>query len=90
MGFFGNSEKVSPNLLGKYFCQPKDQGDLGFKKVSDVNRAYMTKLAWQLINNPKKLWVKIMKTKYNCDPHGMPIVSNKNNASNIWRTIVQN
>lgn len=48
----------------------------------------MTKLAWQLMNNPEKLWVQIMKTKYNCGPQGMPTVAIKPNASNAWRPIV--
>lgn len=48
----------------------------------------MTKLAWQLISNPEKLWVKIMNFKYNCGSFGMPSVINKPNASNAWRAIV--
>lgn len=52
-------------------CQPKEQGGLGFRNLKVLNKAYMTKLAWQLINNPYKLWVRIMKFKYNCGAFGL-------------------
>lgn len=69
-------------------CQPKDQGGIGFRNLKVLNKAYMTKLAWQMINNPEKLRVQIMKTKYNCGPSGMPMAINKPTASNAWRAIV--
>lgn len=71
-------------------CQPKDKGGLGFKKFADINNAYMAKLAWQMVNNPEKLWVRIMKSKYSCGSYGMPIVSPKTSASATWKAIVKN
>lgn len=69
-------------------CQPKDQWGLGFRNLKILNKAYMSILAWQLINNPERLWVQITKIKYKCGPIGMPTVTNKPNASNTWRSIV--
>jgi hypothetical protein len=52
-----------------------------------VNQAYIIKLAWQLVVNPDKLWVKVMKAKYNCGPNVCPNVILKYQCSNIWRAI---
>lgn len=44
-------------------CQPKEHGGVGFKNLKILNKAYIVKLAWQMINDPEKLWVQIMKAK---------------------------
>jgi mannosylglycoprotein endo-beta-mannosidase len=46
------------------------------------------KLVWQLVVNPDKLWVKVIKAKYSCGLNVCPnIVSLKHQCSNIWRAI---
>ena len=36
-------------------CKPKQEGGLGFRKAKEINLACMTKLAWEMVNNPKKV-----------------------------------
>lgn len=54
-----------------------------------LNQAYILKLAWQLIANKDKLWVKIMRTKYNCGIQNMPSMSYRQNSSSMWKAIVK-
>lgn len=61
---------------------------MGFQNLSVLNKAYMLKLGWwQLLNNPSKLWVRIMKSKYKCGPQAMPHVVPHANSSRTWRGI---
>lgn len=62
-------------------CRPEEEGGLGFRNLRVLNKAYMMKLGWQLIENPHKLWVKIMKAKYRCGPLAMPVVNHHPNSS---------
>lgn len=47
----------------------------------------MMKLGWQLIANPDKLWVQIMRAKYGCGLHTVPEVRVRSNSSITWRAI---
>ncbi|GAU36816.1 hypothetical protein TSUD_219190 [Trifolium subterraneum] len=47
-------------------CHPKSEGGLGFRNLKMLNKAHMMKLSWQILTQPSKLWVKILKAKYNC------------------------
>lgn len=37
-----------------------------------------------MVANPSKLWVKVMRTMYNCDSLSMPLITPISNYSNIW------
>jgi hypothetical protein len=52
-----------------------------------LNQAHMLKLAWQLVSNPEKLWVRVMKAKYRCGMYAFPQVQLKTNCSSVWRAI---
>lgn len=47
-------------------CLPKDAGGLGFRDLRTLNKSYMMKLAWSLVSEHEKVWVRIMKAKYSC------------------------
>lgn len=55
-------------------CSPKDQGGLGFRKMHDFNKAMVMKLGWGLINSPRALWVRVLKSKYGCRSGALLIV----------------
>lgn len=38
-------------------CVAKDEGGLGLRKMYDLNRAMVAKLGWQVLTDPKCLWV---------------------------------
>lgn len=46
------------------------------------------KLAWRLVANPEKLWVQVMKAKYDYGPFSLPKMITRRTCSNIWRVIV--
>ncbi|XP_026410952.1 uncharacterized protein LOC113306204 [Papaver somniferum] len=57
-----------------YVCYPKRDGGLGFKNLRATNEAFLTKLAWRMVNNPDAEWIKVLEAKYfhNINPlHGV-------------------
>jgi len=47
----------------------------------------MLKLAWNLVANPEKLWVRVMKARYGCGPNAFPDIHMKQKCTNTWRAI---
>lgn len=45
-------------------CQPKMRGSLGVRKMDDINKAFMMKLAWNVCVALEKTWVKLIKVMY--------------------------
>ncbi|CAN1141032.1 Putative ribonuclease H protein At1g65750 [Linum perenne] len=45
-------------------CAPKEAGGLGLKLAHELNRAFMTKLAFIFFQDPDRLWVKVLQSKY--------------------------
>lgn len=48
-----------------------------------LNQAYMLKLAWQLITEKDKLWVQVVRAKYNCGNQMLPKIIQRSNSSNV-------
>lgn len=66
------SRNFTPKGWGS-ICLPKKQGGLGLQKMSETNRALITKLAWRVVTNPDNLWVHLVKLKYKCEgPMSIP------------------
>lgn len=63
-------------------CTPKEEGGLGLRDLRSINKVYMMKLAWSLVADSDKLWVKVMKAKYNCGVFPMPKVASRSSCSN--------
>lgn len=45
-------------------CRPKCSRGLGFRRFSDVNIDFITKLGWCLCTKPGSLWVQMIRSKY--------------------------
>ncbi|CAN1347607.1 Putative ribonuclease H protein At1g65750 [Linum perenne] len=45
-------------------CTPKENGGLGLLLARELNRAFMTKLAFTFFQNEDLLWVRILQSKY--------------------------
>ncbi|GAU38761.1 hypothetical protein TSUD_64920 [Trifolium subterraneum] len=69
-------------------CHPKSEGGLRFRNLKMLNKAHMMKLSWQILTQPSKLWVKILKAKYNCGMNIIPNFKHTSNSSPLWRAIV--
>ncbi|XP_062014134.1 uncharacterized protein LOC133730589 [Rosa rugosa] len=67
-------------------CNPKEEGGLGFRSLTEFNSAMLEKQAWRIIDNPSSLIARIYKAKYyptgtfwTAEPHATPSYS--------WRSI---
>ncbi|XP_024196214.1 uncharacterized protein LOC112199424 [Rosa chinensis] len=67
-------------------CNPKEEGGLGFRSLSDFNSAMLAKQAWRILMTPSSLIARIYKARYFPDtsfweamPHTSPSFS--------WRSI---
>lgn len=47
------------------------------------------KLAWQLANDKEKLWVQIMRAKYQCGSQLLPKISHKSISTNVWKPLFE-
>ncbi|CAN1851672.1 Putative ribonuclease H protein At1g65750 [Linum perenne] len=45
-------------------CLPKENGGLGLRMARQLNRAYITKLAFFLFKDKDRLWVRVLQHKY--------------------------
>lgn len=59
--WWGSGQENQKKLCLKvwdYICCPKEAGSIGLKRMEDMNRAFNTKLAWQMCTNQKKVGCK--------------------------------
>lgn len=67
-------------------CQPRHCGGMGFRKFKEMNVVLLTKMAWLVASNNKKLCVKVLKAKYARNNDWLR--GNKvRSASWVWRSI---
>jgi hypothetical protein len=69
----------------KSFCLPKDQSDLGFRLMKDVNISLFSKLGWKLLSNHDNLCVSLFQKKY--IKYGNFLSSSLNSRSWVWNGI---
>ncbi|CAN1121487.1 Putative ribonuclease H protein At1g65750 [Linum perenne] len=70
-------------------CLPKEKGGLGLKLARQLNRAYLTKLAFLFFKEKDKLWVRILQDKYFSDSNGGLIARNLKSSSPLWKGILR-
>lgn len=69
-------------------CKPKANGGLGLRRASDMNKAMLAKLNWRLlIEDEDKLWVRLMRRKYNTYLLLMTRTTISQGGSYIWRAL---
>jgi len=83
-----NTEKGLPLVAWDKVCRPKEYGGLGLRKTAEVNQAFQSKLAWNLLTNQDSMWVRIMRKKYlaHQDFFNAQI---KQGDSMAWRSIIK-
>ncbi|CAN1192177.1 Putative ribonuclease H protein At1g65750 [Linum perenne] len=66
-------------------CLPKEDGGLGLKMARVLNRAYMMKLAFLFMQDPERLWVKVLQNKYFRDTDAGLEVRKLDSQAALWR-----
>lgn len=66
----------------------KREGGLGIRAMRQTNTAFLAKLGWRLLTEPKSLWSRVMRAKYCDDRCDLDMFKEKKNASNAWRGIM--
>ncbi|CAN1127408.1 Putative ribonuclease H protein At1g65750 [Linum perenne] len=59
-----DEERKTHLVSWERICAPKENGGLGLKLSRILNRAYMTKLAFNFFRDTDRLWVRILQSKY--------------------------
>lgn len=57
-------ENDLPLISWENICRPRCEGGLGIRRVEDLNAVMLAKLRWEVIIDPKNLWVKVVSAKY--------------------------
>ncbi|RYR56984.1 hypothetical protein Ahy_A05g022723 [Arachis hypogaea] len=60
---------------------------LGVRHAKDLNRAFMMKVGWGLIEKKDSLWSKVLRAKYSCGNDIIPLIRRRKNESNLWKGI---
>lgn len=63
-GFKDNKKHNWTPKAWNVICTPKIYGGLGLRQMQFINKALVSKLGWNFISNPNKLWVKVLRAKY--------------------------
>ena len=69
-----------------HICQPKQCAGLGFGRFKDLNTALLSKIGWQFVSCPDKLYVKLLRAKYGRVEDWLRDIHVKN-ASWVWREL---
>ncbi|XP_040372969.1 uncharacterized protein LOC121052306 [Rosa chinensis] len=67
-------------------CNPKEDGGLGFRSLSNFNSAMLAKQAWRIVNHPSTLVARIYKARYFPDTSFWEVTSHAS-PSYSWRSI---
>ena len=62
----------------------KLEGDLGLRKMHEINLAFLTKLGWRMIQDKNSLWVKVLSGNYMKNKVQIKHVQPKHGSSNAW------
>ena len=69
-------------------CEPKSEGDMGFKELPLFNDALLAKQTWRLLHNTDSLFCKVFKSKF--FPNSSIIEAKEGyGGSYAWRSILK-
>lgn len=88
---WGSKEGARKCHLVKWdvITKSKAYGGLGIRKLEPMNRAFLAKLGWRIIQNDDSLWVRIFKAKYAITSADCTTWRPKLNMSNAWKDILK-
>ena len=87
-GTFKNEDKRGIRWASwERLCIPKKFGGMGFKRISDFNKAMLSKQGWKFLKEPDSLVSRIFKARYFPETNFLN-ASKGNNPSFIWASIM--
>jgi hypothetical protein len=69
------------------YVPPKVDGGLGLRRMETMNKAFIMKLAWGIIQDSRSLWVRVLKAKYMKHLDQVDQVHAKGKDSSLWKEI---
>lgn len=82
-----NTERKSHLVARATVTRHSGEGGLGIRALRDLNSAFMAKLGWRLIHEPKSLWVGILRHKYCKGRMEVQAFESRPRPSNAWKGI---
>ncbi|CAN1162915.1 Putative ribonuclease H protein At1g65750 [Linum perenne] len=82
-------ERKASLVAWETICLPNEKGGLGLKMARQLNRAYLTKLAFIFLKDKERLWVRLLQHKYFSDSHLGLTARNLKSKSPLWRGILK-
>ncbi|KAH1098664.1 hypothetical protein J1N35_015585 [Gossypium stocksii] len=67
-------------------CQPRNQGGLGFRYLSDQNSFFLMKIGFNLVSQRNALWVRVLRAKYGWKEQ-FPDSIGKSQCSRLWMSL---
>ncbi|CAN1353255.1 Putative ribonuclease H protein At1g65750 [Linum perenne] len=84
-----NGVRKIHNVNWDTVCKPKKMGGLGLRSARELNKAFLMKVAWNIITRPEELWVKTLVSKYLIKNNvGFTLKSNSG-FSSLWRGVMK-
>ncbi|CAA7022190.1 unnamed protein product [Microthlaspi erraticum] len=69
-------------------CKPKNEGGLGIRSATAMNKALLAKVGWRLLHDNVSLWTRVVCSKYKVkDAHDTSWLITKGTWSSTWRSI---
>ncbi|XP_022003085.1 uncharacterized protein LOC110900505 [Helianthus annuus] len=81
------SRSTRSKVAWKDVCKPKEEGGLGIRSISDVNKALITSHIWSIITNRESLWVQWIHA-YRLKGRNFWDVQARGNLTWSWRKIL--
>ncbi|CAN1144861.1 Putative ribonuclease H protein At1g65750 [Linum perenne] len=88
---WGSTEEERKTSLVSWdnVCLPKEHGGLGLRLSRQLNRAYLTKLAFVFFKETNKLWVRALQHKYFRMTENGLTSRNLKSASLLWKGMLR-
>ncbi|KAJ0864233.1 putative RNA-directed DNA polymerase [Helianthus annuus] len=81
------SRSTRSKVALKGVCKPKEEGGLGIRSISDVNKALITSHIWSIITNRESLWVQWIHA-YRLKGRNFWEIQARGNLTWSWRKIL--
>ncbi|KAE8675999.1 Myosin-15 [Hibiscus syriacus] len=87
----GNGSKKIHWVKWDDVCKPKNEGGLGVRNLTSMNRALLGKWSWRFANERNSVWRNFICSKYNIDSSRLLFDSKISPQSYwLWRSVVNN